>query len=223
MPAATRLVVQTPRSRMSPMSTSGAAIRRSNATQPQNTVAATAKRASSRAESQPQRLPSVMASRNATSATESSAAPTTSTRAGVRTGDSGTNAHVSTAAGTVTTSADQNSHDRPTCSTSSPASTSAAAPPMPSIEESVPIPTATRSRGSSSRTMPIASGRIAAPVPLHDAAGDHDREGAGNRRQQAAHAEDDERHQQHARLAVHVAEAAQQRGGDGRAEQEARE
>ena len=119
----------------------------------------------SRVELQPQPLPSLIPSRNARSAIDSSAAPATSTRAGERTGDSGTNAQVRTAAGAVTISADQNNQDRPTCSTSTPASTSATPPPMPSIDDSAPIPTATRWGGSSSRTMPIPSGNIAAPIP----------------------------------------------------------
>ena len=113
IPAPTRkaaaLTVQTPRTRISPMSISGAAIRSSLRTQTTNITAAAPTRPQTRASPQPHAEVWVIPSSSRTSQEESSSAPTQSTLPGDLTGDSGTKKTVATVALTVTTSGNQNS------------------------------------------------------------------------------------------------------------------
>ena len=83
----------------------------------------------------------------------------------MRTGDSFIPKIAPSRATTTSTSGSQNSqcHDR--CSTIGPAATMPTPAPTPKIAESRPTVTLTRSRGSSSRTMPIDSGRMAPAEP----------------------------------------------------------
>ena len=103
-------------------------------------------------------------------------------RARTRTGDSGTQRHVANAASAVVTTESQKIHEIEPWSTNSPASTSPAPPPIPNIADTVPMAGATRSRGNSSRMIPMASGKIAPPAPWIGAPGDEHRQRAGRRR-----------------------------------------
>ena len=105
-------------------------------------------------------------------------------------------------------------------STKSPASTSPVPPPIPNIADTVPIAGATRSRGNSSRMMPMASGKIAPPAPWMARPAIEHGQRAADGGDQRADAEDGQRDEQPALLAVHVAQAAEQRRGDRRGEQE---
>ena len=106
--AATRLVVQTPRSRIICMSIIGTGTRVSTVTHATATSAATANRPRTLGEPQPHEFPSLSASSRATSQTESSTAGTTGRRPGVRTGDSGTNSSAAVAATAVAIIGSQN-------------------------------------------------------------------------------------------------------------------
>src|SRR5436190_4909631 len=109
MTSAARFVVQTGRSRIICMSTSGAALRDSTLIQSGNTTAATVKKARVRVESHPHDAPSLMGTRNATSHPASRIAPSGSMRPGVRTGDSGTNAMIPAVAASTANSGNQKS------------------------------------------------------------------------------------------------------------------
>ena len=86
-------------------------------------------------------------------------------RARTRTGDSGTHSQVASAASAVVATESQKIQEIEPWSTKIPASTSPDPPPIPNIADTVPIAGATRSRGNSSRMMPMASGKIAPPAP----------------------------------------------------------
>ena len=111
----------------------------------------------------------------------------------------------------------------PRLSTSTPLMTRPAPPPIPNIAEIVPMPVATFSRGNSSRMIPIASGRIAPPMPWTARPDDVDAERMAERADQVARAEQQQREQQQALLAVHVAEPAEDRRRDRGGEQERRQ
>ena len=165
MAQAATLVVHTGRSRMSARSTSGSTTRSSQRAHSTAKTAAAAKSASTRPEVQPQELPSLIGSSSASRVRESSTPPTQSMRARTRTGDSGTHSQVASAASAVVATESQKIHEIEPWSTNSPASTSPDPPPMPNMAETVPIAGATRSRGNSSRMMPMASGKMAPPAP----------------------------------------------------------
>src|SRR5690349_13420639 len=107
--SAARFVVQTPRSRIMRMSTTGARLRDSAQIQTGISTAATAKSASVLPDVQPQLSPSLTGISSATSQPESSAAPTGSILPGVWTGDSGTKKIVPTIEATTATSGNQKS------------------------------------------------------------------------------------------------------------------
>ena len=93
------------------MSTSGSGWRVSKRTQTTSTIAASAKRPSTRAEPQPQLLPSLTPSRSEARPTESSPAPDQSIfLLSLRTGDSGTKRRVITTANAMTIAATQKIH-----------------------------------------------------------------------------------------------------------------
>ena len=104
-----RFVVQTPRSRIIRMSTSGLAERISTLTQTTATTAAATIRPSVRAESQPQVGASLIARSRQTSQSESRTAPTQLTSPGARIGDSGMNSDRRDQVSTMTPSGIQNS------------------------------------------------------------------------------------------------------------------
>ena len=147
------------------MSTTGASLRDSAHTQTRIRTAASTKRPIVFPEVQPQLPPSLTGTSSATSQPASSTAPIGSIRPGVRTGDSGTNTIVPTAAATTATSGSQNSQWYERCSTIGPARTIPRPPPMPRIAEIIAMPCGTRSRGNSSRMIAKASGKIAPPAP----------------------------------------------------------
>ena len=80
------------------MSTSGWGVRRCSQTQKARTTTPTANRPSVRGSPQPHSLARAIASSGATRPTASTSAPRTSTRPGVRTGDSGTKSSIMIAA-----------------------------------------------------------------------------------------------------------------------------
>ena len=86
-------------------------------------------------------------------------------RPGTRTGDSGTNRHVHTAAATISTSGNQKSQCQLRCSTIAAPATMPTPPPIPSSADMSPMLPATRSRGNSSRMIPNASGKMPPPTP----------------------------------------------------------
>ena len=86
-------------------------------------------------------------------------------RPGARTGDSGTNRRVQTAATTVASNGSQNSQCQLRCSTMSPDRTMPMPPPTPRIADSSPMLPATFSRGNSSRTIPNANGKMPPLAP----------------------------------------------------------
>ena len=119
----------------------------------------------SRAEPQPQRLPSLTASRNAVRPADRSAAPPQSIRAGDLTGDSGTTGASRRRRSRPPRARTRRSSGRTRWSTIRPLSTSPAPPPIPKVAEIRPMPVATRSRGNSSRMIPKASGNTAPAAP----------------------------------------------------------
>ena len=147
------------------MSTIGAATRDSTTPQSRKNAAERAARPSTRAEVQPQCSPSVNATMRARSAPESSSAPGTSTREGVRMGDSGTKRCTSSSerATGIEPSTKSSRHER--WSTITPESTIPKPPPTPNTAESRPIPVPTRSGGNSSRMIANESGNSAPPAP----------------------------------------------------------
>jgi hypothetical protein len=108
--SAARLVARTAGSRMRPMSTSGSRRRDSTTIQTTASTAAVPKSARVRAEPQPQAFAWLTPSSSATSAPDSSPAPSQSILAGERTGDSGTHKRVATIATRISGSASQKSH-----------------------------------------------------------------------------------------------------------------
>ena len=102
-------VVQTPRSRIIDMSTSGSRERDSAAIHATTSTSESANRPITRAEPQPQVGPWLAPSSSATSHDERRAAPTQFTRPPGLSGDSGTNRCVATAATTVGMSGSQKS------------------------------------------------------------------------------------------------------------------
>jgi hypothetical protein len=104
-----RLVVQTPRMRIIPMSTSGLGDLVSVQIHTTATTTPTAMSPSVRADSQPQLGASLIATSRHTSQSERSAAPVQSTVPGARTGDSGMISIVATTETAVTASGIQNS------------------------------------------------------------------------------------------------------------------
>jgi hypothetical protein len=113
IPAPTRkaaaLTVQTPRTRIIFMSTSGSAVRDSLRTQTTASSSPAASSPSTRPLVQPQAEPSLTAISSATSQADSRAAPTQLTRPGVLIGDSGTKSTVAITARTTAISGNQNS------------------------------------------------------------------------------------------------------------------
>ena len=87
---------------------------------------------------------------------------------------------------------------------------------MPKVAEIRPIDDATRSRGNSSRMIPNASGKIAPPAPWTPRPRMSTPIDGADAQTNEPSAEDAERDEQHLLLAVHVAEAAEQRGADAR-------
>ena len=106
---ATRLVVQTAGMRIIRMSMSGASLRTSTVTQPAHSTTDPTNSPTMVTDVQPHTLPWLTASSRQTSQPDSSRAARTSIRPGVRTGDSGTNTAVATAAQMVRTMGSQNS------------------------------------------------------------------------------------------------------------------
>ena len=93
-----KLVIATVGWRSISMSTSGSGVRRCSQTQKLRITAPTTNRPSVRVSPQPHSLALAIASSGAVSPRPSTIAPRTSTRPGVRTGDSGTNSSMKTAA-----------------------------------------------------------------------------------------------------------------------------
>ena len=108
--SAVRLVVNTARSRIMPMSTSGSRTRCSNATHTDSSTAAAMNRPMTCAEPQPQLLPSLTVTSRAMRPPESRAAPPQSILDGLLIGDSGTNRWVAIVAGITTATPSQKSH-----------------------------------------------------------------------------------------------------------------
>ena len=144
-------------------------------------------------------------------ATDRMPAPSTSRRPGVRTGDSGMPKIAPSSAMTTRTSGSQNSQCHERCSTIGPAATMPTPAPTPKIAESRPTVTLTFSRGSSSRTMPIDSGRIAPAAPCSDAGDDQHGEVRGERGEQRAEQQRRQHADEHPALADHVAEPPEDR------------
>ena len=163
--SAARLVVHTGRRRIMRMSTSGSSLRDSTRTHAAARTIAAASEPSVPAEIHPQLEPSLTGTSKATSQPASSRAPAGLIRPGVRTGDSGTNTTIPTAAATTATSGSQNSQWYDRCCTTGPASTIPSPPPMPMIAEISAIPCGIRLRGNSSRMIANASGKTAPPAP----------------------------------------------------------
>jgi len=195
------------------MSTSGSLLRASTATQTAHTTSPPASRPIVLIEPQLQTVASLTASRAAEMPTVISAAAAQLMRPGTRTGDSGTNRQVKTPAATITISGIQNSQCQLRCCRITPEPTIPNPPPTPRVADSSPMLPATFSRGNSSRTMPKASGKMPPAAPW-SARPTITRQRVGNRCQQRADREDHEGPQQHAPLAVHVAQATQDRGPD---------
>ena len=65
----------------------------------------------------------------------------------------------------MVTTDSQKIHEIEPWSTKRPASTRPVPPPIPNMADTVPMAGATRSRGNSSRMIPMASGKIAPPAP----------------------------------------------------------
>ena len=99
-----RLTVQTPRTTIIFMSTSGSLERDSARTQAASSTSPIANRPITLGEVQPQVGAWLKPSRMATSQPDRSDAPSQFTRPGLRTGDSGTNSHVATSASSTATS-----------------------------------------------------------------------------------------------------------------------
>ncbi len=161
----TRFVVQTPRMRIIRMSTSGCEERVSLRTHDASSTRPSAKQPSVLDESQCQFTAWLIATSTATRPADISAAPVQLTRPGVRTGDSGTNTRVATVAATTGINGSQNRKWNERWSTIGPASTTPSPPPTPSNADIKPIAEATRSRGNSSRMMPMASGKMPPAAP----------------------------------------------------------
>ena len=162
---AVRFVVQTPRIRIIVMSISGSALRASTAIQPQQTSRPAPSRPSVLGEPQPQLVVSLIASSTAVMPVLISTAAVQLIRPGTRTGDSGTNRHVHTAATTIRTSGSQNIHCQLSCSTITAPATIPTPAPMPRIADMNPMLPATCSRGNSSRMIPKESGKIPPATP----------------------------------------------------------
>ena len=146
-------------------STSGFAERSSIAIQAAISTAAPANRPMMRGDVQPQFSPSLTPSSRHTSQPESVSAAEMLTRPGALMGDSGIRNIVAAIEITAMPPGIQNSQWYERLSTIGPASTIAKPAPMPMMAEIRPIAPATRSRGSSSRMMLNASGKIAPPPP----------------------------------------------------------
>ncbi len=118
-----------------------------------------------RPEVQPQSRPSLSATRNDASVNESSAAPGTSSRVGVRIGDFGTTATTATTATATTAAPTTNSQRQEAWSTITPESGSPSPPAAPKTAEIAPIAAPLRSRGNSSLTIAKLRGKTAPPAP----------------------------------------------------------
>ena len=162
---AARLAVQTPRSAIIRMSTSGAGEASSRRTHATRNAPPPANSPTVLGESHPHWPDSVTATSSVESPTAISAADTVLTLAGVRTGEAGTHRATSRPLTTSRPSGSQNSHRQPRPATIGPATTRPSPAPIPNSEDTSPTAPATRSRGSSSRTMPNASGNTAPPTP----------------------------------------------------------
>jgi hypothetical protein len=162
---AVTLAVSTVLFRSNVTSSSGRSSRDSTSRQTASSTTASTNNPTTGTEPQPHARPSLTATSSATSPPVSSSAPARSTRPGDRTVDSATKARTATIPATVTTSIVQKIHCQPSASTMSPGSTSPTPNPMPNVALIQPIATGTRSRGNCSRTMPKASGKVAAPTP----------------------------------------------------------
>ena len=129
----------------------------------------------------------------------------------MRTGDSGMPKMAPSSAMTTRTSGSQNSqcHDR--CSTIGPAATMPTPAPTPKIAESRPTVTPTFSRGSSSRTMPIDSGRIAPAAPCSARATISTARFGASAASSVPSGEDGQHADEDPALADHVAEPAEDR------------
>src|SRR5918911_561518 len=103
-----RLVVHTPRKRITLMSTNGTDERSSVRTQKASRPAEAAMRPQKRTDTQPQLCPSLTASKRPPNPSESSSAAYQLTRPGLRTGDSGTIVQVATKAAPSVSSGIQN-------------------------------------------------------------------------------------------------------------------
>ena len=130
----------------------------------------------------------------------------------MRTGDSFMPKIAPSRATTTSTSGSQNSqcHDR--CSTIGPAATMPTPAPTPKIADSRPTVTLTLSRGSSSRTMPIDSGRIAPAEPCSTRATMSTTRFGASAASRVPDGEGGQHADEHAALADHVAEPAEDRG-----------
>ena len=146
-------------------STSGSATRRSSWSQPLKAAPDARTRATMGSDDQPHASPFVIASRSETSAALSTAAPRKSGRPPRRTGDSGTKAQINAAATSTGAPPKMNSQCQLSSSSTKPEPTSPSPPPTPNTDDMTPTATPTRSAGNSSRMIPKASGKTAAPVP----------------------------------------------------------
>ncbi len=162
---ATTLVQSTARSRIIAMLTIGSGTRSSTQTQRHSSTTDAPATPSVAALIQPHRSPSVSASSSADSPADSVSAPLQSSRDGVRTGDSGTSRQTRTRATATGTAPIQKSQVQGRLSRMTPLRTRPTPPPTPKVADSRPRPIPTRSGGSSSRTIPKASGNSAPAAP----------------------------------------------------------
>ncbi len=162
---ATMLAHSTARSRIIPICTIGSGTFSSTQTQSTSTTIDRANTPSVVALSQPQVSPSLRAISSAESPTDIVRAPHQSTREGVRTRDSGSRNQTGARHRMTGAAPNQKSHSHEKLSSTTPLSTSPMPAPMPRVAESRPSAMPTFSGGSSSRTMPNASGKIAPAAP----------------------------------------------------------
>ncbi|SCD94222.1 hypothetical protein GA0115252_12504 [Streptomyces sp. DfronAA-171] len=139
-------------------STSGAAARSSYQPQPSSTSTPSPKSPSTRAEPHPQSAPFVTGSSRHTSPRLRPSAPGRSKRPGARTDASGTSATTSASETTPSPAASRNSACQPACCATIAASGSASPPPTPIDELMSAMAPPSRSRGSTSRMIPMPSG-----------------------------------------------------------------
>ena len=214
-----RFAVQTARTRMSVMSISGCALLTSTATQAAQITPPTTSIPIVFAEPQPHVVVSLIAIRTSVIPALISAAAGQLIRPGTRTGDSGTKRHVQTAATTISDERQpeqpvpaQVLHDRG-------AGEDADAAADPEQRRHEPDAAGDALARELVADDPEREREDAAADALDRARDDQQRERARDAGEQRARAEHDERPDEQALLAVHVAEPADDRGADGGREQ----